>query len=194
MSSPTEVHFQAEETVNIKVEQRDIPIQHYLRQPSKLVKAIAEKKLITELDGDCYRIQMRPITFLEIYTFQPVAVLKVWSGASGNVYLNCVSCEVRGIEYLNRRFSLKLKGKLTPVEAEDKQIYLQGKANLTVTVDLHPALWFTPRPLLQTTGNSILKGVLTRIKHRLMSQLLQDYYEFADKENALTSKSNYSFS
>ena len=194
MLNPTEVYFQAEETVKIKVEQQEIPIQHYLRQPSRLVKAIAEKKLMTTLGDDRYRLEMRPINFLETYQFQPVAVLKVWSGASGNVYLNSVSCEIRGLEYLNRRFSLELKGKLSPVETADHQVYLQGKANLKVKVDLPPPLWLTPRPLLETTGNSILTGVLKRIKNRLMSQLLQDYYDFVRKENTQTSKSNYSFS
>ena len=192
--NPTEVYFQAEETVKIKVEQQQIPIQHYLRQPSRLVKAIAEKKRMTSLPDDCYRLEMRPINFLESYQFQPVAVLKVWSGASGNVYLNSVSSEIRGLDYLNDRFTLNLKGKLTPVETEDKQVYLQGKANLTVKVDLPPPLWLTPRPLLESSGNGILKGVLVRIKNRLMSQLLQDYYDFVQYEKTQTSKSNYSFS
>lgn len=176
-----QICFHAEETVKLEVEPQVIPIQHYLRQPSRLVKAIAERKLMTPLKDDCYRLEMHPLNFLEMYYFQPTAILKVWSGASGNVYLNSVSCEIKGIEYLNRRFSLQLKGKLTPTEIEDK-VYLQGKANLTVTVDLPPPLWLTPKPLLQTTGNSLLKGVLMRIKSKLMSQLLQDYYDFAKTE------------
>ena len=178
------VHFQAEETVNLEVQQQVIPIQHYLRQPLRLVKAIAEKKLMMTLGDDCYRLEMRPINFLDTYKFQPVAVLKVWSGASGNVYLNSVTCEIRGLDYLNQRFALNLKGKLTPVVTEDNQVYLQGKANLNVKVDLPPPLWLTPRPLLQSTGNSLLKGVLIRIKHRLMSQLLNDYYDFVQVENS----------
>lgn len=112
-------------------------------------------------------------------------MLKVWSGASGNVYVNSVSCEIKGIEYLNRRFSLQLKGKLTPTEIEGK-VYLQGKANLTVTVDLPPPLWLTPKSLLLTTGNSLLKGVLVRIKNKLMSQLLNDYYDFVKSEQEKT--------
>jgi hypothetical protein len=108
--------------------------------------------------------------------------LKVWAGASGNVYLKSESCEIKGIEYINRRFFLDLKGKLTSVQIDDK-IYLQGKANLTVKVDLPPPLWLTPKPLLQSTGNSLLKGVLMRIKHQLVSQLIKDYYDFAHTEN-----------
>lgn len=187
-----QIFFQAEETVDLKVEQKEIPIQHYLRQPSRLVSAIADKKLMKSLGNDSYQLQMHPLNFLDIYHFQPTAVLKVWSGASGNVYLNSLSCEIKGIEYLNRRFSLQLKGKLTPTEIEN-QMYLKGKANLTVTVDLPPPLWLTPKPLLESTGNSLLKSVLTRIKNRLMSQLIRDYYEFVEGENGKIEQTNYSF-
>ena len=188
MLNNSSVHFQAEEIVNLEVKQQIIPIQHYLRQPSRLVKAIAEKKLMTTLGEDCYRLEMRPIHFLDTYKFQPVAVLKVWSGASGNVYLNSVACEIRGLDYLNQRFALNLKGKLTPVVTDENQVYLQGKANLSVKVDLPPPLWLTPQALLQTTGNGLLKGVLSRIKARLMSQLLNDYYDFVTSENTMSSE------
>ncbi len=193
MWNNTQVCFQAEESVNLEVQPQVIPIQHYLRQPSRLVKAIADKKLMTDLGDDCYRLEMRPLSFLDTYNFQPIATLKVWSGASGNVYVDSVSCEIKGLEYINRRFNLTLKGKLTPVQTADNKIYLQGKADLTVKIDLPPPLWLTPQALLQTTGNSLLKGVLMRIKNRLMSQLLDDYYDFVKTENEQLSENNYSF-
>lgn len=177
----SEIYFQAQETVNLEVKQQTIPIQHYLRQPFRLVKTIANERLMKVLGFDRYQLQMKPINFLEIYHFQPTVILKVWTGASGNVYLQSESCEIKGIDYINQRFSLNLKGKLNPLEIEGKT-YLQGQANLTVTVDLPPPLWLTPKSILQTTGNSLLKGVLMRIKHQLVSQLLQDYYTFSQEE------------
>lgn len=182
MFNNTEIYFQAEEVVNLEVEQKSISIQHYLRQPFRLVKAIADERLMKVLSNDLYQLQMNSLDFLNIYHFQPTVILKVWAGASGNVYLKSESCEIKGIEYINKRFSLDLKGKLSPVEIDNK-IYLQGKANLTVKVDLPPPLWLTPKALLQSTGNSLLKGVLMRIKHQLISQLIKDYYNFADTEN-----------
>lgn len=181
MFNNTEIYFQAQETVDLEVKQQTIPIQHYLRQPFRLVKTIANERLMKVLGFDRYQLQMKPINFLEIYHFQPTVILKVWTGASGNVYLQSESCEIKGIDYINQRFSLHLKGKLTAIERDGKT-YLQGKANLTVKVDLPPPLWFTPKSILQTTGNSLLKGVLMRIKHQLVSQLLQDYYTFSQEE------------
>lgn len=185
MFSQSEIYFQAQETINLEVKQQTIPIQHYLRQPFRLVKTIANERLMKVLGFDRYQLQMKPINFLEIYHFQPTVILKVWTGASGNVYLQSESCEIKGIDYINQRFSLNLKGKLTSREIEGT-MYLQGEANLTVKVDLPPPLWFTPKSLLQSTGNSLLKGVLMRIKYQLVSQLLQDYYTFSQEEKITT--------
>ena len=176
-----DICFRATETVALEVEQQEISIEHYLRQPYRLVKTIADEKLMTPLPDDCYQLKMHPLNFLDIYQFQPIVFLKVWTGASGTVYIGSQTCEIKGIEYINRRFTLNLKGKLSSQSINGKT-YLQGKADLQVKVDLPPPLWLTPKPLLQTTGNSLLKGVLIRIKQKLVSQLLRDYYQFAQEK------------
>lgn len=181
-----DICFQATETVTLEVKQEEIPIEHYLRQPHRLVKTIADEKLMTTLPDNCYQLKMHPLNFLDIYHFQPTVVLKVWAGASGNLYLNSQFCEIKGIEYINRRFNLDLKGKISPRQIKG-QTYLQGKANLQVKVDLPPPLWLTPKPLLQSTGNSLLKGVLIRIKQKLIAQLLRDYYQFATEKTSTIS-------
>lgn len=185
------IYFQATETVSLEVSQQEIPIEHYLRQPHRLVKTIADEKLMTVLPDNCYQLKMQPLNFLDIYHFQPIVNLKVWAGASGSLYLNSQSCEIKGIDYINRRFNLHLKGKLSPQQIDGKT-YLQGKADLQVQVDLPPPLWLTPKSLLQTTGNSLLKGVLIRIKQKLGSQLLRDYYQFATEKNSSISSAQIS--
>ncbi len=173
-----DICFTASESVTILVEEEIIPIQHYLRQPQRLVKAIADPKLMEQLSLERYQLKMRSLNFMDMYHFQPTVTLKVWSGASGTVYLNSEDCEIKGIEYINQRFSLNLKGRLAPQKIES-QTYLKGKADLQIIVDLPPPLWLTPKPLLEVAGNSLLKSVLLRIKQKLMSQLLRDYYAFA---------------
>jgi hypothetical protein len=176
-----DICFDAEETVAIAVQQETIPIQHYLRQPQRLVRAIADPKLVKQLSSERYQLKMRSLDFLNIYHFQPTVTLKVWAGASGTVYLESEDCEIQGIDYINQRFSLNLKGKLVPENIEGKT-YLKGKAKLQVKVDLPPPLWLTPKPLLEMTGNGLLKSVLLRIKQKLLSQLLHDYYAFIESE------------
>jgi Protein of unknown function (DUF1997) len=179
------VCFTASEVVEIAVEEQEIPVRHYLRQPQRLVKAIAEEKLMIPLPEERYRLQMRPLNFMELYSIQPTVVLKVWATSEGTVHLNSESCEIRGVDYINDRFSLNLVGKLAPFEQQGKT-YLKGKAHLTVTVDLPPLLWLTPTPLLEITGNGLLKSVLVRIKQRLLSQLLADYRHWANRNSTQT--------
>jgi hypothetical protein len=149
------------------------------------------------LSENRFRLKMRSLNFLDIYHFQPTVVLKVWATSTGTVYLESESCEIRGIDYINHRFSLQLKGRLSPYE-QDGKTYLQGKADLKVSVDLPPALSLTPAHFLELTGNSILKGVLSRIKQRLLGHLLQDYRHWASQnqldENQSQQQLNPTFS
>lgn len=175
------VSFSASESVQILVENKVTPIQHYLRQPARLVKAIAEPQLIKQISDDLYELKMRPINFMEIYHFQPIVQLKVWSGSKSSVYLKSEGCQIKGINYINNRFTLKLKGVLYPHE-RNGQTTLEGQADLEVGVELPTALIFTPQAFLERTGNALLKSVLGRMKQKLMTQLVQDYVTWASQE------------
>ncbi|MEC4805188.1 MAG: DUF1997 domain-containing protein [Jaaginema sp. PMC 1079.18] len=181
------VIFTASESVEIPVKEESIPIQHYLRQPQRLAGAIADPKLMRQLSDTRYRVQMREINFMDIYHFQPTVILKVWSGSEGTIKLRSEACEIKGIEYINKRFKLKVQGQLVPVTINN-QTLLQGQADLKVQVELPPLLWLTPQPLLQITGNRILKSVLQRIKQRLKTQLIADYQQWAHQTNAAASE------
>jgi hypothetical protein len=181
------VRFTASESVNLTVPPENAPIQYYLRQPRRLVEAIANPKLMTPLSENRFHLKMRPLNFLDLYHFQPSAVLKVIADNSGTVTLTSESCEVIGNDYINDRFSLSLKGQLYPVE-EQGTTYLRGRADLMVDVDLPPALWLTPRPMLETTGNGLLKSVLMRIKQKLMNQLISDYRQWANQTTPSSEK------
>ncbi len=193
-----DIRFTASESVAIPVESGTVEIQHYLRQPQRLVKAIADPKLMEQLSivlrtnyVELFRLKMRPLNFMKIYYFQPTVILKVWGDGNGNgtIYLSSQSCEIKGLEYINQRFSLNLQGKLCP-RLLNGQTYLEGKADLAVTVELPAPLWLTPKPLLEFTGNGLLKSVLLRIKQRLLSQLLQDYREWASGVQELPSNNS----
>ncbi len=175
------VSFNASESVQISVNNETKPIQHYLRQPKRLVNAIAEPRLMKQIAEDLYELKMRPINFMEMYYFQPIVLLKVWSGSNGSVYLRSENCQIKGIDYINERFSLKLKGVLSPREFQDLTI-MEGQADLEVRVELPTALMFTPKAFLELTGNKLLKGVLGRIKQKLSTQLVQDYRTWASQE------------
>ena len=181
--------FTATESVNIPIKEATIPIQHYLRQPQRLVIAIANPQLMKQLSENLYELKMRPINFMGVYHFQPIVTLKVWAGSKGAVYLKSEGCEIKGIDYINRRFSLKLKGILCPQQYNGKTS-LEGQADLEVGVDVPAPLMLTPQSMLEMTGTQLLKSVLGRIKQRLVSQLLEDYSQWATAEVNESSQSS----
>ena len=107
--------------------------------------------------------------------------MKLWIHSDGTLNLKSVGCEIRGIEYINQRFSLDLVGKLYPVELQGIT-YLKGQADLKVKVELPPPLWLTPQPILETTGNGLLKSVLMTVRHRLVHNLLSDYAHWSAEQ------------
>ncbi len=172
--------FVASQSLEIAVPEQPVPIQHYLRQPQRLVNAIAESHLIEQLSKDCYRLKMRPLDFMSL-KFQPTVDLKVWADADGTVHLTSIRCEIRGLEFINQRFSLDLKGKLYPTQ-NNGVTHLKGRADLKINVDVPLPFSLTPKPILETTGNGLLKSVLLRIKQRLIEQLLLDYRQWASQD------------
>jgi hypothetical protein len=172
--------FVASQSVELAVPEQPVPIQHYLRQPQRLVHAIADPNLITQLSQECFRLKMRSLSFMSL-NFQPTVTLKVWADADGTVHLTSVGCEILGLDYINQRFALDLQGKLYP-EQKNGITKLKGRADLKVSVDIPLPFSLTPKPILETTGNSLLKSVLVRIKQRLMHQLLSDYRQWANQD------------
>lgn len=172
-----DTQFVASQSVEIVVPEQPVPIQHYLRQPQRLVHAIADQNLIKQLSQEHFCLEMRPLNFMSL-SFQPTVTLNVWADSNGTVHLTSEGCEIRGLGYINERFALSLNGKLYPCQNNGVTV-LRGRADLKVNVDVPPPFSFTPKPILETTGNGLLKSVLVRIKQRLMHQLLLDYRQWA---------------
>lgn len=172
--------FTASQSVELVVAEQPIPIQHYLRQPQRLVHAIADPNLIEQLSPEKFRLKMRQLYFLSL-SFQPRVTLKVWADIDGTVHLRSIGCNIPGLDYINQRFALEVKGKLYPQQHQNTTT-LKGRADLKVRVDIPFPLSLTPQPILETTGNGLLKSVLLRIKQRLMHQLLLDYHQWANAD------------
>jgi hypothetical protein len=175
------VSFNARQSIELTVLDQGLSIPHYLRQPKRLVNALVDPSRLQYLGEDIFRLKMRPLNFLHL-SIQPTVDMKVWASAKGTVYLKSVACEILGVEYINQRFTLDLVGILEPKSAENGSTYLKGQADLQVGVDLPPPLWLTPKSILETTGNGLLKSVLMTIKQRLSHQLLLDYQRWAQDQ------------
>jgi Protein of unknown function (DUF1997) len=172
------VTFTADRSVDIAVPQQPIPIQHYLRQPHRLVRSLVDPSRIQQVGNDEFCLMMRSLNFFG-FELQPTVFLRVWTEVDGTVRIVSTNCEIRGIDYIDRRFKLELIGELSPYEQQG-QTYLEGYADLEVQVELPPPLSFMPRAIVESAGNSLLKGILNTFKQRLMHQLLADYTIWAN--------------
>lgn len=165
--------FVASESVKITVPRQPIPIEHYLRQPQRLVNALVDRKRIRQLSQEIFRLKMRPLNFMSV-KIQPTVDMRVWAESNGTIHLQSVACEIIGLNYINQRFTLNLIGYLLPIKRSDAT-YLKGNVDLEVQLELPPPFSFTPQLIVRKTGNALLKSVLMTIKQRLLNQLLSDY-------------------
>ena len=176
-----DIRFAASQSVEIIVPEQPVPIAHYLRQPQRVVHALAASSRIESLNDDQFRITMRPLNFLSL-SVQPTVDMRVWADFNGAINVKSIACEIRGVEYINQRFSLNLVGQLYPTQV-NQTTYLKGRADLEVQVELPPPFLLTPKFLLDTAGNGLLLGVLSTIKQRLLHQLLLDYRNWATSQS-----------
>lgn len=179
----TMIRFQASQSVSIALRDQPLPIGHYLKQPQRLVKALVDSSRVQVLEDDLFRLHMRSLSFMTVH-IQPVVDIRVWSEPDGAIRLQSVNCEIRGNDYINQRFRLFLDGFLSPITTA-AGTQLEGNARLSVDVELPPAFLLTPRPILETSGNGLLKSVLLTIKQRLSRQLLADYSCWVKSQQAL---------
>ncbi|MDY6802184.1 MAG: DUF1997 domain-containing protein [Cyanobacteriota bacterium] len=175
------VRFTASQSVEIPIPEQKVPIEHYLRQPRRLVNALVEPSRLEQLSEDCFRLKMRTLKFLSL-SIQPTVDMRVRASSRGTIYLRSLGCEIRGIEYIDRRFSLNLAG-ILECRQINGETYLKGHADLQVEVELPPPLQLTPKPIIESTGNGVLKSVLLTIKQRLTHHLLEDYLQWASDES-----------
>ncbi|MGK7909844.1 MAG: DUF1997 domain-containing protein [Synechococcus sp.] len=181
--------FYVSQRLQLNVINETIPIEHYLRQPQRLVGAITDSSRVEQLNPSRFRLRLRSLQFMMLQ-FQPVAELEIWAQDNGTIHLKSVRCEVEGAEFLQDSLSLQLAGRLSP-QRMGSATELVGQADLNVEVDVPAPLKLVPAAVLDRTGTAFLNGILLTIKNRLERQLVRDYRRWATaKSSALIPAAN----
>ncbi len=183
-----QVNFTGSQAISVQVPTESVPLQHYLRQPHRLIYALADRRRIERLNENMFRLSMRPREFMAL-KFQPVVDLQVWSESNGTVHVRSEGCELRGVDYINERFKFNLVGELYPLQ-RNGQTWLEGGGDLKVGVELPPLFWMTPKPILEAAGHSLLQGILMTFKQRIGQQLISDYQRWAGTRRLATPASS----
>ncbi|MEM8605063.1 MAG: DUF1997 domain-containing protein [Cyanobacteria bacterium P01_H01_bin.121] len=175
-------HFRVTQSLNLTVPNAAVPLEHYLRQPKRLVQAITDPTRVRQLSETVYHLELRPLEFMTI-RFRPAADLDVRADLDGTIHLKSLQCEVIGADFLQNSFELQLVGQLKP-QAVGSATKLKGQAELDVTVNLPASLRVFPDAIVEPAGNAFLSSILLTIKYRLQHQLIQDYQRWSQENEA----------
>ena len=167
--------FQARQKLDLPVRTNAEQLPSYLLEQERVVGAMLDSRKLTFLGPGSYRYS---VTSFKVFQLEvnPVVSIGVVN-TEGKLKMHATDSELDGLGLVDD-FVLTLDATL---EATEKG--LEGEAILGVTVSQPPLLRFIPKKVLETTGQSILNGILLGIKARVGQQLLKDFSDWCNKKN-----------
>jgi hypothetical protein len=170
LQQPMPLAFRASQHLDLPIDDQVDALPAYLQETDRVVKALLDPQQLTRLSPDCYRYT---VTTLQVFQLQvkPVVCLEV-KYDDGRMIMRAIEADLEGLGLVDD-FQLSLEAVL---EASDSG--LKGLATLGVAVSQPPLLRLIPRRVLESTGESILNGILLTIKGRVGRQLVADFHQW----------------
>ena len=164
--------FDAKQKLKLSVTRNKEYLSKYLLEEERVVGAMLDsKKLVPEgLGRYKYTVTSFKVFQLDI---KPVVSISV-DNINGILRMSALDSTLDGLGMIDD-FNLILKANL---EATD--IGLEGEALLGVSVSQPPLLKLVPKKILESTGHSVLNGILLGIKTRVQQQLVKDFLEWCE--------------
>ena len=168
--------FRASQHLDLPVASQSKHLRSYLRQEDRVIKALLDERQLERIGPGRYRYT---VTTLQVFQLQvcPVVLLKIEQG-DGRISMQATDATLEGLGLVDD-FQLSLEALL---EVGDQG--LQGEAMLGVNVSQPPLLKLIPKRVLESTGESILSGILMTIKGRVGRQLVKDFQEWCPQSTA----------
>ena len=168
--------FRASQHLDLPVASQSKHLRSYLRQEDRVIKALLDERQLERIGPGRYRYT---VTTLQVFQLQvcPVVLLKIEQG-DGRISMQATDATLEGLGLVDD-FQLSLEALL---EVGDQG--LQGEAVLRVNVSQPPLLKLIPKRVLESTGESILSGILMTIKGRVGRQLVKDFQEWCLQSTA----------
>ena len=167
--------FNAKQKLKLSVKLNKEYLSKYLLEEERVVGAMLDsKKLVPEGEGRYkYTVTSFKVFQLDINPVVSIAV----ENKDGILRMSALESKLDGLGMVDD-FSLILKANL-----EATNIGLEGEALLGVSVSQPPLLKFVPKKILESTGHSVLNGILLGIKTRVQQQLVKDFLEWCQLNN-----------
>ena len=159
--------FTARQKIDLVVQDNQEQLPDYLLQQERVVGAMLDPKKLTPLGPGCFKYE---VTSFKVFQLQinPVVSIGV-ENTDRKIRMYVTESHLDGLGFVDD-FDLTLDAIL-----EAKPLGLEGEALLGVTVSQPQLLRLIPPKMLETTGQSILNGILLGIKTRVEKQLINDF-------------------
>ena len=164
--------FDAKQKLKLSVTRNKEYLSKYLLEEERVVGAMLDsKKLLPEGEGKYkYTVTSFKVFQLDINPVVSIAV----ENKDGILKMSALESKLDGLGMIDD-FNLILKANL---EATD--LGLEGEALLGVSVSQPSILKLVPKRILESTGHSVLNGILLGIKTRVQQQLVKDFFEWCE--------------
>tara|TARA_B100001029_G_C14974403_1_gene402154 strand:+ start:254 stop:772 length:519 start_codon:yes stop_codon:yes gene_type:complete len=167
--------FDAKQKLKLSVTKKKEYLSKYLLEEERVVGAMLDSnKLIPEGEGK-YKYNVTSFRVFQL-DVNPVVSIAV-ENKNGVLIMSALDSKLDGLGIVDD-FNLILKANL---EATD--IGLEGEALLGVEVSQPPLLKLVPKKILESTGHSVLNGILLGIKTRVQQQLVKDFNNWCLSNN-----------
>ena len=164
--------FDAKQKLKLSVQNNKEYLSNYLLEEERVVGAMLDsRKLVPEGEGKYkYTVTSFKVFQLDI---NPVVSIGV-ENKDGVLSMRALDSTLDGLGMIDD-FNLILKANL---QATD--VGLEGEALLGVSVSQPPLLKLVPKKILESTGHSVLNGILLGIKARVQQQLVKDFLDWCE--------------
>ena len=164
--------FDAKQKLKLSVTRNKEYLSKYLLEEERVVGAMLDpNKLEPEGDGK-YKYTVTSFSVFQL-DVNPVVSIAV-ENKEGILRMSAIDSKLNGLGLIDD-FNLTLKANL---EATD--VGLEGEALLGVSVSQPPLLKLVPKKILESTGHSVLNGILLGIKSRVQQQLIKDFVNWCE--------------
>ena len=164
--------FDAKQKLKLSVTTNKERLSNYLSQEERVVGAMLDSnKLIPEGQGK-YKYNVTSFRVFQL-DVNPVVSIAV-ENKNGVLVMSALDSKLDGLGIVDD-FNLLLKANLKATD-----IGLEGEALLGVTVSQPPLLKLIPKKILESTGHSVLNGILLGIKTRVQQQLIKDFTNWCE--------------
>ena len=159
--------FDAKQKLKLSVTKKKEYLSNYLLEEERVVGAMLDsKKLVNEGQGT-YKYTVTSFRVFQL-DINPVVSIAV-ENKDGVLKMSAIDSKLDGLGIIDD-FKLILKANLAATDAG-----LEGEALLGVSVSQPPILKLVPKKILESTGHSVLNGILLGIKSRVQKQLVKDF-------------------